>query len=219
MGLFLGAIAHAQPTGSKHLATEVIKTAQAKLPASAESISIPAGSQRAVESNQSAPNLPSKYQRWLEEEVPYIITDAERDAFKKLSTDEERKQFVYQFWERRNPTPGSAENAFKVEYYHRIAYANKHWAANIPGWKTDRGRIYIMYGPPDEVDSHPQGGVNSAKPFEIWRYRYIQEYAPPKQGDVQGKPEPQAQTVEKLNVIMKFVDACNCGDYRLQPTQ
>jgi GWxTD domain-containing protein len=219
MGLCLGAMAHAQPKGSEHTATEVIKPAQTKLPASAKSISIPAGSLRTDENSKSTSNLPSKYQRWLEEEVPYIITDTERADFKKLSTDEEREQFVYQFWERRNPNPGSAENQFKEEYYRRIAYANVHWAANIPGWKTDRGRIYIMYGPPDEIDSHPQGGGNPAKPFEIWRYRYIQDYAPPKQGTVQGKPEPKAQTVEKLNVVMKFVDACNCGDYRLQPQQ
>jgi GWxTD domain-containing protein len=213
MGLCLGAMAHAQSTGSVHPATEVIKAAQVKLPASAKSISIPAGSQRADESNKSAPNLPLKYQRWLQEEVPYIITDTERADFKKLSTDDQREQFVYQFWERRNPTPGSAENEFKEEYYRRIAYANVHWAANISGWKTDRGRIYILYGPPDEIDSHPQGG------FEMWRYRHIQEYAPPKQVIVQGKTELKAQTIERANVIMKFVDACRCGDYRLQPTK
>ena len=162
--------------------------------------------------------MPSKYQQWLEEEVPYIITDNERAEFKKLSTDGEREQFVYQFWERRNPTPGSAENEFKVEYYRRIAYANEHWAANIPGWRTDRGRIYILYGPPDEIDSHPQGGEHSANPFETWRYRHIEEYAPPKQVIVQGRTELKAQTIDRMNVIMKFVDACNCGDYRLQPS-
>lgn len=106
-----------------------------------------------------------------------------------------------------------------MEYYRRIVYANEHWAANIPGWRTDRGRIYILYGPPDEIDSHPQGGEHSANPFETWRYRHIQEYAPPKQVIVQGRNELKAQTIDRVNVIMKFVDACNCGDYRLQPQQ
>jgi GWxTD domain-containing protein len=221
MGLFLGAIAHAQSKTSEHPATEGIKTAEVKLAASGRNVSIPAGSQRAAESSQSAPNLPSKYQRWLEEEVPYIITDTERADFKKLSTDDEREQFVYQFWERRNPTPGSAENEFREEYYRRIAFANEHYRASIPGWKTDRGRIYIMYGPPDEIDPFPNGSAshNFPKPTQIWRYRYIQEYAEPKQVIVQGKTELKAQTIERLNVVMKFVDACSCGDYRLQPTQ
>ncbi len=217
-GLCLGAMARAQSTASEHPATEVIKTAQAKSPASGKNISIPAGSQREAENSKSTPNLPSKYQRWLEEEVPYIITDNERAEFKKLLTDDEREQFVYQFWERRNPTPGSAENEFRVEYYRRIAYANEHWKASIPGWKTDRGRIYIMYGPPDEIDSHPQGGEHSVKPYETWRYRHIEEYAPPKQVIVQGRTELRAQTIDRMNVIMKFVDTCNCGDYRLQPS-
>jgi GWxTD domain-containing protein len=192
MGLCIGVIAHAQSTASEH---------------------------RAAESSNSAKNLPSKYQRWLDEEVLWIITPEERTAFLQLHDDEEREQFVYQFWERRNPTPGSAENKFKEEYYRRIAYANEHYAASVPGWKTDRGRIYILYGPPDEIDSHPQGGVYSAKPFEMWRYRHIQEYAPPKEVIVQGKTELKAQTIDRVNVIMKFVDVCSCGDYRLQPPE
>ena len=103
--------------------------------------------------------LESPYKKWLTEEVPYIITSEERASFKKLSTDDEREQFIENFWERRNPNPGSLENEFKEEYYRRIAYANEHYASGIPGWRTDRGRIYIMYGPPDENDSHPSGAA------------------------------------------------------------
>ena len=115
--------------------------------------------QKAIQKEMESP-----YKRWLSEEVPYIITDEERAAFKKLSTDDEREQFIEQFWERRNPNPGSPENEFKEEYYRRIAYANEHYASGIPGWKTDRGRIYITWGPPDEIDSHPSGGTYDRPP-------------------------------------------------------
>jgi GWxTD domain-containing protein len=122
---------------------------------------------------------------WVSEDVPYIITDEERAAFRRLSTDDEREQFIENFWERRNPHPGSPENTYKAEYYQRIVYANEQFGSGIPGWKTDRGRIYIMYGPPDEVDSHPDGesyerpeaeggGRTILGPFEDWRYRFIE---------------------------------------------
>ncbi len=148
----------------------------------------------------------SAYERWMKDEVPYIITDEERASFKKLGTDEEREQFIEQFWERRNPNPGSPENEFKEEYYRRIAYTNEHYASGIPGWKTDRGRIYIMYGPPDENDSHPSGGSymrppeegggeTSTFPFEQWRYRYIDGIG--------------------TNIILEFVDPTMTGEYRL----
>src|SRR5438067_2326971 len=97
--------------------------------------------------------LETPYRKWLNEDVSYIITDEERAAFKKLQTDEEREQFIEQFWLRRDPTPDSVENEFKEEHYRRIAYANEHYASGIPGWKTDRGRIYITFGPPDEIRS------------------------------------------------------------------
>jgi len=129
--------------------------------------------------------LETPYKKWLNEDVVYIITDEERQAFKRLNTDEEREQFIEQFWLRRDPTPDTEENEFKEEHYRRIAYANEHYASGIPGWKTDRGRIYITYGPPDEIDSHPSGGSyerpieegggeTSTYPFEDWRYRYIE---------------------------------------------
>ena len=150
--------------------------------------------------------LESPYKKWLTEEVPYIITSEERASFKKLSTDDEREQFIENFWERRNPNPGSLENEFKEEYYRRIAYANEHYASGIPGWRTDRGRIYIMYGPPDENDSHPSGGSylrspeegggeTATFPFEQWRYRYIDGIG--------------------TNIILEFVDPTMSGEYHL----
>ncbi len=150
--------------------------------------------------------MESPYKKWLDEEVPYIITPQERAAFKKLTTDEEREQFIEAFWERRNPNPGSPENEFKEEYYRRIAYANEHFTSGIPGWKTDRGRIYIMYGPPDEIDSHPSGGTyerppeegggeTATFPFEQWRYRYIDGIG--------------------TNIVLEFVDPSMTGEYHL----
>ena len=103
--------------------------------------------------------LETPWRKWLNEDVTYIITDEERKAFKQISTDEEREQFVEQFWLRRDPTPDTVENEYKEEHYRRIAYANEHYASGIPGWKTDRGRIYITFGPPDELDEHPSGGT------------------------------------------------------------
>lgn len=150
--------------------------------------------------------LETPYRKWLNEDVTYIITDEERAAFKKLQTDEEREQFIEQFWLRRDPTPDTVENEFKEEHYRRIAYANEHYASGIPGWKTDRGRIYITFGPPDEIESHPSGGTyerppeegggtTSTFPFEQWRYRYI---------DGIGN-----------DVIIEFVDPTMSGEYHM----
>jgi GWxTD domain-containing protein len=150
--------------------------------------------------------LSRSYKKWLEEDVVWIITDEERQAFKQLSNDEERDNFIEAFWQRRDPTPDTEENEYKEEHYRRIAYANEHFAAGIPGWKTDRGRIYIMYGPADEVDSHPSGGTyerpieegggeTSTFPFEDWRYRYIEGIG--------------------QEVIIEFVDDCMCGAYEM----
>ncbi|MGA7694302.1 MAG: GWxTD domain-containing protein [Candidatus Sulfotelmatobacter sp.] len=150
--------------------------------------------------------LSKTYKKWLNEDVAYIISDQERAAFKQLSNDEERDNFIEQFWLRRDPTPDTEENEYKEEHYRRIAYANEHFAAGIPGWKTDRGRMYIMYGPADEIDSHPSGGSyerpmeegggeTSTFPFETWRYRYIEGIG--------------------QEIIMEFVDTCMCGDYHM----
>ena len=150
--------------------------------------------------------LSKTYKKWLDEDVVWIISDEERKAFKQLSNDEERDQFIEAFWQRRNPNPDSEENEFKEEHYRRIEYANEHFAAGIPGWKTDRGRMYIMYGPPDEIDAHPSGGEyerpmeegggsTSTYPFEDWRYRYIEGIG--------------------QEVIIEFVDTCMCGEYHM----
>ena len=162
---------------------------------------------------QARPNTPSvsalaaPWNRWLNEDVAYIITDQERQAFKALQTDEERASFVEQFWKRRDPTPDTDENEFKEEYYRRIAFVNQHYfTSTVPGWKTDRGRIYITFGPPDEIESHPSagtyerpaaegGGEVAAYPFEDWLYRYIQGI---------GK-----------DVIIEFVDRAMTGEYRM----
>ena len=150
--------------------------------------------------------LSRPYRKWLDEDVVYIITDEERAAFKQLSNDEERDNFIEAFWQRRDPTPDTEENEYKEEHYQRIAYANEHFAAGVPGWKTDRGRIYIMYGKPDEIDSHPSGGTyerpmeegggeTSTFPFEDWRYRYIEGIG--------------------QEIIIEFVDTCMCGEYHM----
>src|SRR5947209_11372615 len=130
------------------------------------------------------PELNKAYKDWLEKDVAYIITDEERKAFKKLQTDDERERFIEEFWRRRDPDPDTDENEYREEYYERIAYANEHFASGIPGWKTDRGRIWIMYGKPDETEYHPAGGAynresyegggsTSTYPFERWFYRYL----------------------------------------------
>jgi bla regulator protein blaR1 len=115
----------------------------------------------------------SPYDKWLNEDVVYIITAQERAAFQKLTTDEEREHFIVQFWQQRDPTPGTAENEFKEEHYRRIAYSSRFSATSLSGWQTDRGRTYILYGPPDEIESHPSGESGSA-PFEEWLYNHIE---------------------------------------------
>src|ERR1035437_920263 len=109
--------------------------------------------------------LLTPYKKWMEQDVVYIITDEERGTFKNLNTDDEREQFIEQFWLRRDPTPDTIENEFEEEHYRRIAYANERYASGIPGWRTDRGRIYITFGAPDEIESHPSGGSYS-RPME-----------------------------------------------------
>jgi GWxTD domain-containing protein len=162
--------------------------------------------QKAKNSRALKVELSKTYRKWLDEDVVYIITDEERAAFKQLSNDEERDNFIEAFWQRRDPTPDTEENEYKEEHYQRIAYANEHFAAGVPGWKTDRGRIYIMYGKPDEIDSHPSGGTyerpieegggeTSTFPFEDWRYRYIEGIG--------------------QEVIVEFVDTCMCGEYHM----
>lgn len=150
--------------------------------------------------------LEGVYKRWLDMDVRYIITDEELSVFKHLGTNAERDSFMEAFWQRRDPTPDTEENEYKEEHYRRIVYANEHFQAGTPGWRTDRGRIYIMYGKPDSIDAHPAGGPyqrtaeegggqTETYPFEIWRYRYI---------------EGIGQEIE-----IEFVDDCGCGAYQM----
>jgi GWxTD domain-containing protein len=162
--------------------------------------------QKKANSKALKQELSSTYKKWLNEDVRWIITGEEMTAFKQLSNDEERDQFIEQFWLRRDPTPDTPENEYKEEHYRRIAYANEHFASGIPGWRSDRGRIYIVYGPADDVETHPSGGTytrpidegggeTSTYPFEDWRYRYIEGIG--------------------QEVTLEFVDVCGCGDYHL----
>src|SRR5271154_1515421 len=150
--------------------------------------------------------LDTPYRQWLNEDVVYIISPDERNAFLQLATNEESEQFIEQFWLRRSGNPDLPDNDFKEEHYRRIAYANEHYASGIPGWKTDRGKMYIIWGPPDEIDSHPTGGTydrpmeegggsTSTYPWETWRWRYLE-----------GIGE---------NVVIEFVDPSGSGEYHI----
>lgn len=150
--------------------------------------------------------LDTPYRKWLEEDVIYIISPEERRAFLQLSTNEEREQFIEAFWQRRNPNPESPDNEFEQEHYRRIAYANEHFASGFPGWRTDRGRIYIIWGQPDEVDAHHGGGIyerdpengggaSVAYPFEIWRYHYLEGVG--------------------NEILIEFVDPTRTGEYHI----
>src|ERR1700694_5481897 len=150
--------------------------------------------------------LDTPYKKWLQEEVPYIISDEERAAFLQLQTNEEREQFIEAFWQRRDPTPDTVENEFKEEHYRRIAYTNERFASGIPGWRTDRGRIYIIWGPPDEIESHSSGstydrpmneggGQTTVYGFDDWTYHYLE-----------GIGE---------NITIEFVDPTGTGEYHI----
>lgn len=165
-------------------------------------------SDREIRAQQKAlrQELKGPYKKWLDQTARWIITDQERNAFLGLSNDEERDAFIEQFWRRRNPDPESEDNTYREEVYRRIAYANEHYAAGKPGWMTDRGHMYIAWGPPDSTDSHPSGGQydrpmeegggqTSTFPFETWHYRHLDGI-----GD---------------NIDIEFVDSCMCGDYHM----
>jgi GWxTD domain-containing protein len=143
---------------------------------------------------------------WVTQDVTYIITGWERKAYDKLTRNEERERFIEEFWRRRDPDPDTEENEFRDEYNERIAYANEHFASGIPGWKTDRGRIWIMHGKPDSRETHPMGGSydrpanegggsTTTYPFETWTYRYL-----PGVGS---------------GIDLEFVDPTGSGEYRL----
>ncbi|MDA2926559.1 GWxTD domain-containing protein, partial [Acidobacteria bacterium AH-259-G07] len=149
-----------------------------------------------------------RYKRWLETDVKYIIAPEEKGVFSSLTIDDERDAFIEQFWRRRDPDLSTSLNEYKEEHYRRIAYANERFKSGISGWRTDRGRIYIMFGPSDEIKSHvgghyrrepyEGGGYTQAFPFEIWRYNYIEGVG--------------------SDVEIEFVDPTMTGEFRLALT-
>ncbi len=201
------AFINAAPQSTPQADQDTSKDKDTKKPAQRETVAKPmTDKQRKKQEEKLRKELETPYKKWLNEDVVYIITDEEKTAFKRLSTDDERQQFIEQFWLRRDPTPDTEENEFKEEHYRRIAYANEHYPSGIPGWKTDRGRTYIVFGPPDEIESHPSGGTyerpyeegggtTSTYPFEQWRYRYL---------DGIGN-----------NIVIEFVDTTMSGEYHM----
>ena len=177
------------------IAQRPTKSVPAVRPVEVAEVQVPPQAEQKSGGVKPVSELTTPYRKWLTEDVAYIIRDEERSAFKNLPTDDEREHFIEQFWLRRDPTPDTFENEFREEHYRRIAYANEHWASFVPGWKTDRGRIYIQYGPPDEIDSHPSGDASSSAPFERWLYALIDGVG--------------------TNVVVEFVDAGRTGDYHM----
>ena len=150
----------------------------------------------AVQTEQAPANgLSTPYKKWLTEDVAYIISDEERAAFLALGSDAERENFIEQFWKRRDPTPGTEENEMREEHYRRIAFTNEHFAGSVAGWKTDRGRMYIVYGPPDEIDDHSAVSASNPHPNQLWRYKYIEGIG--------------------RDVLVEFVDRDGTGDYQM----
>lgn len=150
--------------------------------------------------------LNDAFKKWINEDVPNIISKEEKRAFLLLTTDEERQNFIDIFWRNRDPNPDTEENEYRDAYYERIAYANEHFSSGIPGWKTDRGRIYIVWGKPDSIETHPTGGSydrpswegggsTTTYPFEVWSYRHLDNV-----GD---------------GLEIEFVDTTGTGEYRL----
>jgi GWxTD domain-containing protein len=182
------ALAQDQPTSQQSPATGANKREQKK------------------RAQRLAKELGSAYDSWLRDEVPDIITNEERRAFLQLSTNEERQQYTQIFWDRRDPDPESPVNSYRQEHYRRLAYADEHFASGVPGRKTDRGHIYILWGPPDEIESHPAGGTYDRPPeqgggsttayaWEQWRYRHLE-----------GVGE---------NIEIEFVDPSGSGEYHI----
>lgn len=145
---------------------------------------------------QSPNALLAAYQNWIDQDVHWIISEEERTEFLGLTTNDGRDRFVVEFWNRHDPSPNTPRNEFKEEHYRRLAYSNEHFAEATPGWSTDRGRIYVLYGPPDESRTETILG----KVTQIWRYRHI--------------------VGSGADVEFRFVDECECGAYRqVQPTR
>src|ERR1700727_405597 len=199
--------ASSQPSSTAPASTAAMTSSQAQPADEVDPLKrTPSEKQKKQQKRSLKVELSKTYKKWLNEDVVWIITDEERAAFKQLSNDEERDNFIEAFWQRRDPTPDTEENEYKEEHYRRIAYANEHFPAGIPGWKSDRGRMYIVYGPPDEIDDHSSGGTydrpieegggtTSTFPFVDWTYRYIEGVG--------------------TNVKIEFVDPTMSGEFRM----
>jgi GWxTD domain-containing protein len=154
-----------------------------------------------VDRKKNVCNVGPSYTKWIEEDVTYIINHEETEQYKQLKTNDERDQFITEFWLHRDPTPGTVENEYKEEHYRRLAYSNEHFAHNVPGWKTDRGRIYIVYGPPNTITRpHDSPAAALSPAVEDWHY-----------SAASGKDQESRE--------FRFVDSCSCGDYRLEPIE
>jgi len=145
-----------------------------------------------VQSEAKQSQLGAEYSKWLNEDVRWIATDQERKDFLALESATARDHFITEFWERRNPTPGSQNNAFKEEHYRRLAFANNQFAASTLGSETDRGHIYVVYGPPDLITPH--AGSETGSPSQTWYYRHV----------------------DSKSQVFEFVDSCRCGEYKLK---
>ncbi|HXE30344.1 MAG TPA: GWxTD domain-containing protein [Terriglobales bacterium] len=203
-GLFcLSAIGQTPAAGQPQAPAAAPRQAQTPAPPPQHALS---PKQRRQQQQKLEKELNPEDKKWLNEDVAYIITPEERQAFLQLSNEDEREAFIESFWQRRNPDPESTFNQYKEDYYQRFAYANQHFAAGVPGWKTDRGRIYITWGPPDERDNHDAGGAydrpieegggsTSTYPFEDWTYNYLEGIG--------------------SDIHLEFVDTCQCGEFHL----
>jgi GWxTD domain-containing protein len=149
--------------------------------------------------DQFSTQLPPAYQRWLDQDVRWIMSNEEREGFLRLNSNRNRDRFIEEFWKRRDPTPATAENEYKEEHYRRLAYADAHFGwGKIQGWETDRGRLYIFYGPPDAIKDEPvMMDDGRSRQAEIWRYNYMERL------EFRG------------NMNLTFIDFCGCGDYRV----
>jgi GWxTD domain-containing protein len=152
--------------------------------------------ENSIDGKNAIKKMPSSFRSWLTEDAVFLITPDERCTFLHLNTDEERDQFVEQFWYRRDPNPDAPDNSFKVEHYRRIAFVNQKYPGPIDGWKTDRGRIYVILGPPDSVEASARTGKagESSPPTEKWHYPCL-DYTP--------------------GIDLVFIDPNSTGDYRL----
>ncbi len=203
----LGALAQQGGAKSSSTGNDPAASGQPATAQGADPLKRPLTAEQKKREKKLLKELQGPYKKWLNEDVVYIITDEERSAFERLSNNEERDQFIEQFWLRRDPTPDTVENEYREEHYRRIAYANERFTAGTKGWATDRGRIYIVYGPPDSIDAHASGestyhmpvdqggGTMNTFPFEVWTYRHI---------DGLGE-----------NIQIEFVDRCLCNEYRM----